>query len=403
MDAPQADVGTWWRRVVRFAIRGELPAVPEEIPSWAVAAPYRLWRVPVRHDGRTFADLVASVFPAGLGRLMPGRALYLLLLVGWPLIALLRSLARGRGALARWRLALAYPELSVTRPRSDVTDREAVWSRPDLAFAMYYAWCARAQRPAWLSLLDDPAQLAAACEAQAIPMPPPTLRAKLRSHKDLERLFGEGAPLVVLRVITTLDPRTREAHVSRCAVRFAKQGAVKPVLWAQVDRRTGRVLPGVTEETGSAWDGDALVRVDRLPDVEHGFPGTRLPWFDEARLIALVAHRRLALEAPSLGWDVALSASGPLLLDAHTWTTCHDHDPQDDAFSPGCKLLVRALRGPLVTSGVASATLPQSARVRTTRNAAKPSTRERVSSERVRKDGAPEPETEGRDDRADSA
>ncbi len=400
----RADAGTYWRRITRFAWRGELPKEHNEVPTWALALPYRLWNHEVRYDGRTFEDLQAGRVSPALRRLLPLRALYLCFLYLWPVVSFFRALRRGRAWRAYWRLALGFPELAVFHPASDYTDAEARWTRPDFSLAMYYAWRWNRDRPASLRL-DDKRFFLDECARAAIPTPPThtpaeaiarggtfivkdpqrdlgfgvasftadelkalgdeasafIIQTKLRNHPELLKVFPETAPLSSLRVITTLDPKTREAHVSRCAIRIGRAGVdadntAQGGIWAQIDRRTGRVLAGVTKKTFGTWNGGAPVRFGEHPDTKRSFVGMRVPWFDEGRLVALLAHRRLAPDALSLGWDIAISASGPLLLEVNVWTTCYDYDPPDDAFTPACRLILKELHG---------GTIPPPARVQT--------------------------------------
>lgn len=399
MHDTSTDAVTYWKRVIRFALRGELPARSVEVPTWALSQPYRLWDKVVRYDGKTFEDLQAGRLSARMRKVLPLRALYLLFLFTWPMVSLVRSLKRGRGAMRYWRLCLGYPELSVLHPEADYNDRETTWSRPDFSLGMFYAWRWHHDAPDSLRI-DDKRRFLAECEKHGIPTPPTytaekaiarggtfivkdpqsdlgagvasftadelralgpdadelIIQTKLRNHAELLKVLPDDAPLSSFRVITTLDPKTREPHVSRCAIRIGRAGVdadntARGGIWAQVDRRTGKILPGVTKHTFGRYEKGAPVRFEAHPDTGKRFVGMRIPWFDEGRLMALVAHRRLGLDLISLGWDVALSASGPILLEVNVWTTCYDYDPPDDAFTPACRLIVKELAGSNKTTG----------------------------------------------------
>ncbi len=388
---PASSPLAYWSRALRFAFT-DAPPAPEEVPVWALALPYRLWHTVVRYDGRTFGELQSPGVPAWGRRLLPLRALYLAFLLLWPFVALARALSRGPGALARWRASLAYPELSVMHPKAAYTPRELAWSRPDLSLAMYYAW-RYARAPGGYFLLDDKRHFLAVCAREGMPAPPTftpaealarggdfvvkdpqrdlgfgvvvltadelreagaeaddvIIQARLRNHPTLLAALPETAPLCSFRVITSLDPTTRAPHVSRCAIRIGRAGApadntAQGGVWAQVDRDTGVILPGVTKKTFGAWSGGAPVRFDRHADTGRAFAGLRVPWFDEGRRMALEAHARLAPDAPSLGWDIALAEEAPVFLEVNVWTTCYDYDPPDDALAPTCALLAALVR-----------------------------------------------------------
>lgn len=52
------------------------------------------------------------------------------------------------------------------------------------------------------------------------------------------------------------------------------------------------------------------------PDSNVTFEGVTIPWFQEARSLVLDGHRRLG-PVHSLGWDVAITAEGPLIIEVN--------------------------------------------------------------------------------------
>ena len=64
--------------------------------------------------------------------------------------------------------------------------------------------------------------------------------------------------------------------------------------------------------------GAGLAAVDRHPDTGISFVGLELPYWREANELVARAHDVFA-EFESIGWDVALTASGPKLLEANAW------------------------------------------------------------------------------------
>lgn len=383
----------YWRAALRFALRGEAPGAAADVPLWALCLPYRLWNTVVRHDDRTFEDLQLGTRSSFMRRVLPLRTFYLAFLFAWPLVAMARALRRGRAAGRYLRLALTYPELAVFHPHSDYTDREARWTRPDFSIAMYYAWRFHRTRDDFFAL-DDKRRFLDACTRHGLPTPPTftlaeaiarggefiakdpardlgfgvvrvtadelreagdeaegiILQAPLRNHETLLRALPDDAPLCSFRVITLRHPESGELRVSRCAIRIGRAGAVadntaQGGVWAQVDRETGEILPGVTKKTFGTYHDGEPVRFAVHADTGRRFAGLRVPWFDEGRRLALDAHRTLAPDALTLGWDIALAAERPVLLEVNVWTTCYDYDPPDDAFSPVCEAIARAVGG----------------------------------------------------------
>jgi len=87
---------------------------------------------------------------------------------------------------------------------------------------------------------------------------------------------------------------------------------------APVDLATGRLGPGVR------GDPRLLVApVSRHPDTGAALDGSLLPYWEEAKALALRAHTRLRALA-CVGWDVALTPAGPVLIEGN--------------FAPGARL-----------------------------------------------------------------
>ena len=380
----------WWFRVVRFALLGRLPSAVDEVQAWAMCVPFVLWHEQVRYDGRSFADDYAP--GAGAAGRSVLRWAYLVFLFAWPLVAALRGLKRGLGAGTYLRHALARPELALHHPQADYTDDELAKGRPDHALGMYYAWRWHRRRDPWFRL-DDKTVFAEACSKAGFPLPPrvsleeaiaqggrwvvkdPTddlgygvrivesaelgglghrssrlvVEPVLRNHPVLMQAFPEDAPLSSFRVITALDPKTGEPYVVRCAIRIGRAGVdvdntQQGGIWSKVDVQSGAITEGVTKHSFGLRKHGVAQRIGEHPDTGRRFAGLVVPWLAETKAMALEAHRRLAPEAPSLGWDLALAAEAPVFLEVNVWTASYDYDPEDDAFTPACELILEGLR-----------------------------------------------------------
>ena len=378
----------WWRCVARFALRGDLPASPDEVVAWALCVPYAHWNKVARVDGRTFGELHGGA--SRLRRALPLRALYLATLLAWPFVVAMRALRRPGRARRYASMAMRRPEIAMLYPAADLPEREVVWSRPDYALAMTHGWLYAHQRGGY-SALDDKRRFLEACATAGLPTPPTVtltdavaeggswyvkvpasdlgygvarmdadelrdipddgsliVQRPLRNHPTLRALFSDDAPLSSFRVLTLRDPDTGAVRVGRCAIRIGRAGShvdntQQGGIWAQVDAE-GRILPGVTKKTFGKTVRGAPVRHDAHPDTGRVFAGATVPWFAQCQRMALEAQRRLAPDAVSLGWDLALAEDGPVFLEVNVWATCYDHDPPDDLFTPSCEAIVRALR-----------------------------------------------------------
>jgi hypothetical protein len=374
----------WWGRIWRMAVRGQPPRAEADVPVWALCVPFRLWHRQYRFDGKVFHVAYGGKRMWWL----PLRALYLGFLAFWPFVALLRSLHHPEKR--RWyRNALARPDLAMLHPESDWTDREMQWMRPDYALSMLYA-VEFARTRAEHFWLDDKTRFLERARNEGLPLPPtvtadeaiarggewvvkdPTrdlgygveimdarelakfedkdeliVQERLRNHPDLLKAYPDDAPLSSLRVITLLDEETGKPRVLRCAVRMGRAGM--PVdntqqggIWANLDAE-GRFTAGVTKHDVGTWKDGKPVRHGVHPDSGRSFVGLKVPWFEEGRRMALDAHERLLPGVLTVGWDIALAATGPVFLELNVWTTCYDYDPPDDAFGPCCRAILRRL------------------------------------------------------------
>ncbi len=378
----------WWRCVARFARRAELPETPDEVCVWALCVPYALWDRVARVDGRTFAELHgARAHPR-----LPMRGLYLAFLLLWPAVVLLRALRRPTRARRYLSFAMRRPELATLYPDAELPEADIAWSRPDYALAMTHGWRYAHGRGDYCAL-DDKLRFLAACREAALPLPEtvtvteaaqrggswivklPTadlgygvqrlrgeelreipddgsliVQRPLRNHPTLRAVFSDEAPLSSFRVLTLRDPDTGALRVGRCAIRIGRAGSVvdntqQGGVWAQVDAR-GRILPGVTKKTFGTMLRGEPVRHHTHADTGRAFVGVEVPHFARCVEMALDAHDRLAPDAVSLGWDLALAEDAPVFLEVNVWATCYDHDPPDDLFTPSCRAILNALRDP---------------------------------------------------------
>jgi hypothetical protein len=82
-------------------------------------------------------------------------------------------------------------------------------------------------------------------------------------------------------------------------------------LAAGVDLSSGCLGAAVRADPGLV-----IASMTAHPDTGAVIEGTPLPWWAEARALALLAHSRMRAIA-CVGWDVALTSSGPVLVEAN--------------------------------------------------------------------------------------
>lgn len=139
------------------------------------------------------------------------------------------------------------------------------------------------------------------------------LQVRLANHARIEQLAP--STLCTIRIVTFhaaggepvhLDSAFRVAGRSSAVDNFSQGGLACPVLAG-----TGELLPGVLKDLHLT-----MVRHDVHPATGSQVRGFRLPGWHRALDLTLRAHR-VFYEYPSIGWDVALTPDGPVLVEAN--------------------------------------------------------------------------------------
>jgi hypothetical protein len=144
---------------------------------------------------------------------------------------------------------------------------------------------------------------------------------RLRNHPDLGDLAT--ASLAVVRAVTCLDERQQPELVVAYFRILAKLEPDWPVKWpiseyaAAVDLDTGRLsqLTGDKPECLSDW-------YDRHPVTHAEITGRVLPHWKSLAELACRAHR-LFHDRILIGWDIAITPSGPVILEGNSYPDTH--------------------------------------------------------------------------------
>jgi hypothetical protein len=159
---------------------------------------------------------------------------------------------------------------------------------------------------------------------------------RVRNHPDIDRLSGTDA-LQCLRLTTLVT--ADECRVVHAYFRLISGAAIVDNV---SDGATGHLVAGVSLDGGALGeamtkDSDGLgpVLLQSHPDTGLAIAGVRLPYWEEScALVCSAAARFLPLRA--LGWDVALTEAGPLIVETN-W----GWDPPN--WTPGMPALMHAL------------------------------------------------------------
>jgi len=142
---------------------------------------------------------------------------------------------------------------------------------------------------------------------------------------ELARRFGGG----ILQERLTLHPSLRERGIwgmphARLITGQWPGGETELIASYFVCPRPGSFASnngigaklGIDMETGTLLE--ACKKQRGAPDTPAGAVGSELPHWNEAQALVLRAHERFPPGAVALGWDVAFSDRGPILLETNT-------------------------------------------------------------------------------------
>lgn len=162
---------------------------------------------------------------------------------------------------------------------------------------------------------QTPQQLAAAWQARNCIVQP-----CVRNHPALDEL--SCGLLVGARILTGID-KSGVVHLITHDITLPWGGwDNKPFFVFAKVGKDGRIV--------RALMGDS-VPVERHPDSGAPIPGVAIPFWDEAVELARRAHREAFRRFVFLGWDIAFTNEGPLLIEANSGPGVFHHQLLDDA------------------------------------------------------------------------
>jgi hypothetical protein len=144
---------------------------------------------------------------------------------------------------------------------------------------------------------------------------------RLRNHPELTGLAGES--LITIRAVTCLDERQQPELVLaylRVLSKLEPDWPVKKPISeyaSAVDLTDGRLsaMTGDKPECLSQWH-------DRHPVTGVEVKGRVVPCWDAVAALAERAHR-VTRDRVLVGWDIAITPSGPLLLEGNSYPDVH--------------------------------------------------------------------------------
>jgi hypothetical protein len=149
------------------------------------------------------------------------------------------------------------------------------------------------------------------------------IQPRFQNHPDMIALSGTDA-LQTVRIVTWLTPAGDvEIYLTLLKIIVGKNlhdnfnFGLSGNLTANIDPVTGIL----DHATGASGDGIAFQFVPKHPTTQRQIAGFRLPHWSATRELACHAAK-LFLPIRTIGWDIAITAAGPLLIEANArWDT----------------------------------------------------------------------------------
>jgi hypothetical protein len=145
------------------------------------------------------------------------------------------------------------------------------------------------------------------------------VQSRIQAHHELRGLMSPTA-VGCVRIVTYM--RDGQAHLFCAEIKLtAGDGdtdnfglAANGNMVSAVDMDSGRLSVGYASRS-PVWP--VIQPVSEHPDTGRRIEGTRLPLWEEVKSLALQAQRSLP-EVKTIGWDIAITPEGPLILEGNT-------------------------------------------------------------------------------------
>jgi len=151
------------------------------------------------------------------------------------------------------------------------------------------------------------------------------LQERLHSHVELARLSGTEA-LQTVRMITLID-HAGSVHILHAHLKVIENDEIVDTF---INGLTGNIEAPVDLHSGSLRSanripgtGSGVITLGVHPRTRIAFDGFELPFWPEAcRLVTQTAPHFLPLR--TIGWDVALTSAGPVIVEGNVWWDPHN-------------------------------------------------------------------------------
>ena len=134
------------------------------------------------------------------------------------------------------------------------------------------------------------------------------LQNRVEQHEEINRV--NPSCINTIRIITIVGKKSHEPHVFAHYMRVGCNAI-------NDNRATGGVGVAITDDGYMQKYGVGHHKVEAIHSVTgHVYEGTKIPYWDEVKDLVVKAHRAIP-EVVSIGWDVAITPNGPVLIEGN--------------------------------------------------------------------------------------
>ena len=172
----------------------------------------------------------------------------------------------------------------------------------------------------WLDRHGSMEELFAYCQQQAADESGWLIQPRIRNHHLLRPLMGGGVGVGTIRIVTVLREQ-RYRVIGACLRIIVGDNAVDNFahgasgnIAAAIDLDTGR-MQAARGSRFRHWP--VLENHDQHPQTGAPITGFTLPYWSETLALVERAHRSMP-DVPTLGWDVAITDAGPVIIETNS-------------------------------------------------------------------------------------
>lgn len=372
-----------------------VPSKESEIPIWILSACVHLWNKECCFDGKTFSQYLQRNPEIKLPKVLVENSLVVVLLLFlWPVLSILIIKKHKGRRLEQWLFSLLRPDLYFAYPKIRFTADAVSQRRSDMFTGIannYDFWRKKAQEYNLDNYnLDNKEIFQKKAQDSGFPTVPnfsieeaekyggpyivkdPCLdmgigikkvenyneltdyiknknviiQPIIKNNSTLSDILVEGVPLSTLRLITTKLISGVICHHAEFRIGKANSlvdNICRGGLSIEVNLKTGCIIGNSPfESEDDCYEKNALIK--QIEGSKKPFSEVKLPFFYEAIDIVKNAHSVIAPDILSIGWDIALTDEGPLLIEANIFAGSREVLNYNNSYSIGNQSILERLK-----------------------------------------------------------